>query len=94
MINSLVKTNRRGGGRSARKAARAAATGNEAIRPGLPGGRYRPLSDTDMARVHDAALAILARTGLGALCISRSVSGFMTQMSKNELWSFTFLKNE
>ncbi|MCP5086116.1 MAG: trimethylamine methyltransferase [Rhodobacteraceae bacterium] len=65
MINSPVKTNRRGGGRSARKAARAAATGNEAIRPGLPGGRYRPLSDTDMARVHDAALAILARTGLG-----------------------------
>ena len=51
-------------GRRARKAAREEATGNEAIRPGLPGGRYRPLREADVARVHDAALTILARTGL------------------------------
>lgn len=55
---------RRGGGRVARRAARAEATGNEAIRAGFSGGRYRPLSDADMARIHDAALTILARTGL------------------------------
>lgn len=59
-----VMKRRRGGGRAARKAIRAEATGNEAIRAGLPGGRYRPLSDLDMERIHDAALTVLARTGL------------------------------
>ncbi|WP_263723124.1 trimethylamine methyltransferase family protein [Albidovulum sediminicola] len=52
------------GGRAARLAARASSTGNEAIRAGLAGGRYKPLTDADMARIHDAALTILARTGL------------------------------
>lgn len=52
------------GGRAARQAARAGETGSIAIRPGLPGGRYLPLSATDMARIHDGALTILARTGL------------------------------
>ena len=55
---------RRGGGRAARKALRDADTGSDAIRAGLPGGRYRPLTDTDIARVHEAALTILADTGL------------------------------
>ena len=31
---------------------------------GLPGGQYRPLSDTDIATIHDAALTILERTGM------------------------------
>lgn len=55
---------RRGGGRSARKALRAASTGNEAIRAGFRGGRYKPLSTTEVQAVHNAALSILARTGL------------------------------
>ena len=57
--------NKRGGGRAARRAARAARTGNEAIRAGIPGGRYQPLSDADMQAIHRAALRILERTGLG-----------------------------
>ncbi len=57
-------TTRKRGGRAARKAIRAAATGNEAVRAGLPGGRYQPLKETDMAQVHSAALTVLARTGL------------------------------
>ena len=27
--------------------------------PGLPGGRYRPLDDADVARIHDASLSVL-----------------------------------
>ena len=56
---------KRGGGRAARRAARAASTGNEAVRAGIPGGRYQPLSDADMQAIHHAALRILERTGLG-----------------------------
>lgn len=55
---------KRGGGRAARKASRAAATGNEAVRAGLPGGRYKPLSQHGMEQVHRAALTVLSRTGL------------------------------
>ena len=65
MTDTTIRKARRGGGRAARKAVRTSSTGNEAIRAGLPGGRFRPLKETDMARVHDAALSILARTGLG-----------------------------
>lgn len=61
---SETTTRKRGGGRAARKASRAASTGNEAIRAGLPGGRYKPLSQADMENVHRAALTVLARTGL------------------------------
>ncbi len=57
-------TRKRSGGRAARKAGRAASTGNEAIRAGLPGGRYQPLSHQDMENVHRAALTVLARTGV------------------------------
>ncbi len=62
---ALNKKPRRGGGRAARKAVRAAMSGNEAIQPGFQGGRYQPLSPTDMQAIHQAALSILARTGLG-----------------------------
>lgn len=33
------------------------------VRPGLEGGRYKPLSDADIVRIHEAALRVLARTG-------------------------------
>jgi trimethylamine---corrinoid protein Co-methyltransferase len=32
--------------------------------PGLEGGRYRPLAEADVRRIHEAALAVLARTGV------------------------------
>lgn len=32
--------------------------------PGLEGGQYRPLSDADVRRIHEAALSVLARTGV------------------------------
>ena len=35
-----------------------------AVWPGVAGGRYRPLSDADAARVHEAVLSLLADVGL------------------------------
>ena len=35
--------------------------------PGLEGGQYKPLSDTDVQRIHDAALSVLERTGVEVL---------------------------
>jgi trimethylamine--corrinoid protein Co-methyltransferase len=37
------------------------------IPPGLEGGRYRPLSDEDLQRIHNAALQVLERTGVEVL---------------------------
>jgi trimethylamine--corrinoid protein Co-methyltransferase len=56
---------RRSGGRSARKAARAAGSTGSAVHPGHSGGHYKPLSDGDIKRVHDAALSILEDIGIG-----------------------------
>ncbi|MEP4195717.1 MAG: trimethylamine methyltransferase family protein [Aliishimia sp.] len=56
----------RGGGRAARRAARAAALPDHMrpVRPGMPGGSYGPLSDTDIQRIHHAALDALEQIGL------------------------------
>ena len=35
------------------------------VRPGMEGGRYRPLSDADVVKIHRAALRLLAEVGLG-----------------------------
>ena len=57
---------RRAGGRSARKALRAAPLSHDTrpIRPGLAGGSYKPLSDADVRRIHEAALTALEEIGL------------------------------
>ncbi|MGV6813170.1 MAG: trimethylamine methyltransferase family protein [Brevirhabdus sp.] len=57
---------RRAGGRAARHAQRAAPLAREMrpVRPGLSGGRYKPLSDADVARIHTAALDALEQIGL------------------------------
>ena len=59
-------SNRRSGGRRARHAARSAPLSDDIrpVRPGMDGGTYRPLSETDMARIHDAALRALDEIGL------------------------------
>ena len=56
----------RGGGRAARVALRRAPLAEELrpIRPGLQGGRYRPLSECDVQRIHRAALDALEEIGL------------------------------
>ena len=57
---------RRGGGRAARRAARAAPL-PESLRPvraGLEGGAYAPLTEAEVARVHETALRALEEIGL------------------------------
>ena len=59
------KTTRRGRARADRLAKRKSSTGSAAIQPGMTGGAYRPLGDTDMARIARAALEILDQVGVG-----------------------------
>lgn len=57
---------RRSGGRSARREARANKL-PDALRPiraGLSGGQYKPLSDADVTKIHQAALSALETIGL------------------------------
>ena len=56
----------RGGARAARRAARSAPLPDNLrpVRPGMPGGRYKPLEDSDVLRIHHAALDVLEKIGL------------------------------
>ncbi len=58
--------NRRSGGRANRVALRAAplADNLRPVRPGMPGGQYRPLTDANMAKIHESALQALEQIGL------------------------------
>ncbi|MBY5932343.1 trimethylamine methyltransferase family protein [Tateyamaria omphalii] len=60
------QTPSRSGGRAARRAARATALPDHLrpVRPGLQGGRYNPLTDAEVARIHNAALDALETIGL------------------------------
>jgi trimethylamine--corrinoid protein Co-methyltransferase len=60
------QTTGRRGGREARRAMRAAplAEDTRPVRPGMEGGRYKPLSDDDVLKVHRMALRLLAEVGL------------------------------
>ena len=55
------------GGRAGCKAARVGgvAAVRGAVAPGMVGGRYRPLSDADQQRIHQTALDVLEKTGMG-----------------------------
>ena len=55
----------RSGGRRARHALREQGAGASAVRPGMSGGAYRPLSEPDMGRIYNTALDILADIGIG-----------------------------
>ena len=64
--NCAVTPSRRAGGRAARVAARSAplAENLRPIRPGLPGGQYKPLTEAGVKRIHEAALEALEVIGL------------------------------
>lgn len=57
---------RRAGGREARRAMRAAPLAEDIrpVRAGLQGGRYKPLQEADILKVHRAALDLLEQVGL------------------------------
>ena len=56
----------RRGGREARRAMRAAplAENERPVRPGLESGRYKPLSDAEVLKIHNAALDVLEQIGM------------------------------
>ncbi|MDE0643344.1 MAG: trimethylamine methyltransferase family protein [bacterium] len=58
---------KRGGGRAARIAARQRGPTEEerAIWPGIEGGAYRPLTESDMERVYETALDLIEEIGMG-----------------------------
>ena len=64
-MNEAVLT-RRAGGRAARVAARSAplAESLRPVRPGMPGGQYKPLTEAGVKRIHEAALEALEVIGL------------------------------
>ncbi len=61
-----IKRSSRSGGRSARHAARTAALPDNMrpVRAGMTGGTYKPLSETDVLKIHEAALTALETIGL------------------------------
>ena len=65
MSESPENQPRRGGAREARRAARSAALPEHLrpVRPGMNGGRYQPLSDADVLKIHHAALEALEHIG-------------------------------
>jgi trimethylamine--corrinoid protein Co-methyltransferase len=65
MSANLETLPRRGGAREARRAARSAELPDhlKPVRPGMSGGRYKPLSDADVLKIHHAALDALETIG-------------------------------
>nr|MDE0502405.1 trimethylamine methyltransferase family protein [bacterium] len=63
----MSRRSRRSGGRAARVAARAAGLkkSERPVRPGMTGGAYRPLTDSQMQDIFDAALELLEEVGMG-----------------------------
>ena len=66
MINETSRRAGRSGGRAARKASRAAPLSDtmRPIRPGMEGGTYHPLSQSDMEKINRSALTALEEIGL------------------------------
>ena len=67
MLEKPDTSKRRQGGRLARRQQRAAGpTPEEApLWPGLNGGTYQPLTDAEVLKIHQAALDVLSRIGMG-----------------------------
>ena len=63
----MARRGRRPGGRAARIAARSRGLkkAERPVKPGLPGGAYRPLSESDMEDVFEASLQLLEELGMG-----------------------------
>ena len=65
MTQAAEAQSRRRGGRSARRELRAAPIPEDErpVRPGMEGGLYKPLTDRDVGRIHEAALDVCATVG-------------------------------
>lgn len=65
-MSAVEDLSRRRGGRDARRALRSRPLSAEdsAVHPGMEGGHYKPMSQRDMERIHDAAMRLLETVGL------------------------------
>ena len=65
-MTEMQRRSSRSGGRAARVALRSAPLAEELrpVRAGMEGGQYRPLSDAQVQRIHEAALDALEQIGL------------------------------
>lgn len=65
-MNEAVRKPSRRGARAAKRALRAAPLADEdrAVRPGLTGGRFKPLSSADMDKINEAVMTALSTIGL------------------------------
>ena len=63
-MNIFQPIGKRRGGRAAKQAERSVAPVTAPVRPGQEGGWYKPLSASDVGRIHFAALDLLAEVGL------------------------------
>ncbi len=66
-MNQPARKTRRAGGRSARHEARASALPDDIkpVKPGFEGGRYKPLTEAEVEKIHKGALDVLANIGMG-----------------------------
>ena len=64
-MNETEVAHRRRGGRDARRELRAAPIpeAKRAVKPGMEGGDYKPLSEAEVERIHHAALDVLEQVG-------------------------------
>jgi len=65
-MNELAKKPSRRGARAAKRALRGAplAAEDRAVRPGMDGGRYQPLTQAQMLQINDAVMQVLETIGL------------------------------
>lgn len=72
MTENKPSRSNRSGGRNARRAARASALPDDLkpIRAGMSGGTFKPLSETDILKIHHAALDALENIGLADAPVS------------------------
>ncbi|RED53464.1 trimethylamine methyltransferase family protein [Aestuariispira insulae] len=65
-MSEVQQVSRRRGGRQARQALRAAPKTEDArpVRAGLDGGSFKPLKESDIFRIHEAALTVLETVGM------------------------------
>ncbi len=63
--NSPTAKHRREGGSAARRAKNKLDGNSSAVRSGMSGGNYKPLSEHDIQRIHSTALDVLENIGIG-----------------------------
>ena len=61
----MVKERKRRGGSKARKAIRKQSPKKEVVTQGLEGGKYLPLSNSEIEQIHQTALDVLEKIGIG-----------------------------